>query len=335
MPDSAPSGTDPIEMSADAPLGEHSEAKDLDTGKSATQGGADLAVCICTFRRATVRQALESVAAQVLPADVSLTIIVVDNDSGPSAKQVVDEFRSGTGLRVEYCHAPGQNISRARNAGLDAAKGRWLAFLDDDETASPNWLARMLAASSGAAAVFGPCLAVYSADTPAWVRRGDYHSTRVPDTKGPIKTGHSGNSLIDMNYVRENKLRFDIALGLTGGEDTFFFREMYQKGGILKYAPDAVIHEETGPTRMTLRWIIRRRFRAGQSYALVAQRFDTHANWKRTLAAPLKIVACLSMSVVTTPIPSRAMWWLMRAVFHSGALSYMLGANLFHEYSAS
>jgi succinoglycan biosynthesis protein ExoM len=40
---------------------------------------------------------------------------------------------------------------------------------------------------------------------------------------------------------------------------------MYMRGGKLAYAPGAVVEEPTPLSRMTLGWLIKRRFRSGQS----------------------------------------------------------------------
>ena len=78
-------------------------------------------------------------------------------------------------------HCPASNISIARNACLDNSTGDFLAFIDDDETASNDWLVELMetAEATGADAVLGPVRAVYSDAAPGWMRRGDFHSTRA------------------------------------------------------------------------------------------------------------------------------------------------------------
>ena len=292
----------------------------------------DVTVCVCTFRRPSVLAAIESVASQKLPAGTRLNILVVDNDMTPSAQEIVESFRARTPAALEYRHAPGRNISAARNEALRAASTRWLAFLDDDEYAPPDWLARLLAARAGANVVFGPCQAIYPQGTPPWMRDGDYHSNRLPARKRPIDTGYTSNVLIDMNFVRRHMLQFDPALGRTGGEDTFFFQAMYRRGAVLRYAPGAVVREDVAASRLNLKWILRRKFRAGQVYALMFLRFDLAAYRRAALTSPLKILTCAVMSVATAFDARRAMWWVVRGTFHIGMLNYMLGGRVYEEY---
>jgi succinoglycan biosynthesis protein ExoM len=180
----------------------------------------DVTVCICTFRRPSILGAVESVTTQVLPDWISLQILVIDNDDTPSARNTIAPLCAKSSATIHYHHAPGRNISIARNAALDVVNTPWLAFLDDDESASPMWLAKLFSARSGAQAIFGPSEARYDHNVPFWISAGDYHSNRVLGNENPIKTGYTSNALIDMNFVRKFGLRFDLALGRTGGEDT-------------------------------------------------------------------------------------------------------------------
>ena len=206
-------------------------------------------VCICTFRRTSLVTALRSVINQAVSKETTYHVIVVDNDFDRSAEPLVCSLRAATGKNIEYLHAPGQNISLARNAALNACQTRWLAFLDDDETAASDWLNQLMVQCDGSAAIFGPCKAIYSESTPRWIRLGDYHSNRIKYRHGIIETGYTSNVLIDMDFVRAHNLRFDKSLGRTGGEDTIFFHAIYRSGGRLAYADDAIVYEEVSPTR--------------------------------------------------------------------------------------
>jgi succinoglycan biosynthesis protein ExoM len=293
----------------------------------------ELTVCICTFRRPSLFSAIDSIAKQSALTNASIRILVVDNDSEPTASSVTSEFRIRTNIPVDYKHVPGQNISTARNAALDAATTTWLAFLDDDEYASPNWLAELVASRNAANAVFGPCEAIYDDGTPDWIKQGDYHSNRITESKRTT-TGYTSNVLIDMAFVRRHGLRFDPELGRTGGEDTMFFHAMYRKGGVLKYAPNAVVYERVVPSRVNLTWIVRRRYRVGQVRALVSHKFDRAEYRRLAWTAPFKVATCAIMSFFTILSRSRSMWWLMRGVFHGGTISYALGASIHEEYRA-
>jgi glycosyltransferase involved in cell wall biosynthesis len=90
------------------------------------------------------RELLLRTLRSALRQDVGdLEVIVVDNGSedgtGEALRRVGDQR-----LRVVRHEPPG--VAEARNRGLDVARGRWVAFLDDDDLWSPKKLGRQLAA---------------------------------------------------------------------------------------------------------------------------------------------------------------------------------------------
>jgi succinoglycan biosynthesis protein ExoM len=293
---------------------------------------AEVTVCICTFRRPSVLRTIDSIARQQCRNGPLTLMLVIDNDDEPTAGNLITEFSQTARVAVSYIHAPAKNISIARNAALDAVTTPWLAFIDDDERAAPNWLAKLWAARSGANAIFGLSSAVYPDEAPRWLKEGDYHSNYVLDRNSPVNTGYTSNALIDMEFVRRHALRFDPALGTTGGEDTIFFHQMFRSRGALKYVRDAIVYEDVVPSRLHFGWVAKRRFRVGQIYAMMFYRFSFTDYLTVSVGAPLKITACLIMAAATMWRPSRSMWWLMRSIFHSGALSFALGFNVYEEY---
>ncbi len=80
-----------------------------------------------------LREAIDSVLAQTFQ---DLEIIVVDDASTDETRAVVAEY----GDRVRYVYHEGRRPNRTRNVGLDAARGRYVAFLDADD----KWLPEKL-----------------------------------------------------------------------------------------------------------------------------------------------------------------------------------------------
>lgn len=291
-----------------------------------------LDICICTYRRPSLDATLASIATQRLPDDVVLRVIIADNDVEPTRRDAITTAATGLGLDLHYVHAPARNISIARNACLDAATADWIAFMDDDEEAAPDWIARLLAARGDNQVVFGVAKARYSDPRiAAWVREGDFHSTSMGANDAPYK-GYTGNVLLDRSFVEEHGLRFDPALGQTGGEDTLFFRLMYDAGARFAYAPDAIVTEETPPARATLGWLVRRRYRSGQIHWLMARRFGDAGPLRLGGGAAIKLAYCLLRSALSAPKPATAASWLLRGMLHAGVLSSALGMAPYREY---
>ena len=104
-------------------------------------------------RPALLREALASLRAQTL-RDFE-TLVVADGGTAPPAELL--EPAPGEGGLTLLHRAPPHGRSRALNAGLDAARGRFIAYLDDDDLFLPHHLetlARFLAGSDSYRAAY-------------------------------------------------------------------------------------------------------------------------------------------------------------------------------------
>jgi glycosyltransferase involved in cell wall biosynthesis len=88
----------------------------------------------------TIRRAVDSVVAQTL---LDLEIIIIDDGSTDHTNEFITQFVSDR-LRV-IRHPQNRGSAAARNTGITAAQGRWIAFLDSDDTWMPDKLTRQVA----------------------------------------------------------------------------------------------------------------------------------------------------------------------------------------------
>lgn len=281
-------------------------------------------ICICTFRRPHIAETLRSVEAADRPEGTDLRVIVVDNDDTPSGERFVRETSAAMTLPVEYVHAPGANISIARNAGLDAATGDWVAFLDDDEVVEAGWLAALVdrQRGTGADAVFGHAIAVYGPDAPGWMVAGDFHSQRAAPRGGVVETGHTCNALLRWKGAPWRGERFDLGRGRSGGEDTEFFFRLRGMGAVYAIADDSLVREDVAPGRATLDWLLARRFRIGQSYAARATGLAGRVSLFGSAAA--KSAWC-HLRALPLRDPGARAFWLLRGRMHAGVCAGCLG----------
>lgn len=97
---------------------------------------------------ADLRECLDSVLAQTEP---DWECIVVDDGSTDSSADIAAEFAAADS-RFRLVSQPNAGQSVARNAGLDRARGEWVAFLDGDDTLHPEFLKTLLKAAKAEAA---------------------------------------------------------------------------------------------------------------------------------------------------------------------------------------
>lgn len=298
----------------------------------ATMPAGTVAVGVCTFQRPSVVDTLRTLEEQALPDDLRVSIIVVDNDRTPSARDTVAAFAARSRHEVIYRHAPSGNISIARNAALEEAERRgvrFFAFIDDDELAPANWLTRLVARLSqgDADVVVGPVRAVYAAEAPRWMQRLRLHDTRPelgPD--GRPRAGHSCNVIMDLGSAALAGRRFDLARGISGGEDTAFFNEAVQAGGRLALAPLAPVDEPVTASRATFSWLFRRRFRMGQTHGSLLRKNQGPAARLRALSlACAKAFYCAFFALVTAPVAAPRNANLLRGALHLGTIAALIG----------
>lgn len=236
-----------------------------------------VAVVIPTLRRPDdLARALRSVASQTGVEGRLAEVVIADNDPQGSARAVRDGMVDDYPVRLIYRHAPRPGVATARNAGLAATEAPLIAFLDDDEAASPGWLAALLAAqaTTGADVVFGPI----RGRTPPDVGWTGPYLDRFFSRLGPAHDGlidqpyGCGNSLMVRATALPGLAPFDVSADEVGGEDDVLFAGLAARGGRFGWAADAWVDEFAPAHRATLRYALTRAFAYGQGPSQSAAR---------------------------------------------------------------
>ena len=109
-------------------------------------------VIIPVYNRAEL---LKRTIASVLRQELAdFEILVIDDGSSDDIKSVVDGFSDA---RIRYHRQINRGASAARNAGIDLARGDYVAFLDSDDAYLPHHLATMLSLLQSAPGAVAYC----------------------------------------------------------------------------------------------------------------------------------------------------------------------------------
>lgn len=303
---------------------------------------AGFSICICTFRRPNLlRQLLRALESADLDG-LDCEIVIVDNDPAGSALPVIREWASRSPYPTVAVHVPTPSIALARNAAVHAARGKWVVFIDDDETPEPEWLWQLAATQHAERAdiVIGPVLPRYPAGTPVWVRDcGVFEPHRYPTgTRLKSREAYSGNALIRRSLLLQLPGPFEPSFGVTGGEDTMLFWDLEQRGARIVWCAEARAHETVPPARLRLRWILLRSFRGGQSFVRAeVERLRGVQRVSRTatlfLGALVRLPVALGLSAVMLPFSrARAVRFLRAAFAQCGKITALVG-HRYHEYA--
>ena len=82
-------------------------------------------------------ECIESILAQKI--NVPIEVLLIDDGSTDGCGEVCDKY-AARDERVRVIHQENQGLSAARNAGIDAAKGRYYSFIDSDDVVLPRFL---------------------------------------------------------------------------------------------------------------------------------------------------------------------------------------------------
>lgn len=228
-----------------------------------------ICIAVCTYRRSQHLEAcLSSLTLLARPEGIEFSILVVDNDAEGSARDTTRQQEASCPIKIHYCIEKKRGIPIARNRALDEAlqlNANWIAFIDDDEQATPDWIARLYRFAlkyPAQTAVHGRVVPVFPENTPKYVRE-TFHSGKIRPSGTKLERCATDNVLFPLSLTSELGIRFDETHPLAGGTDSVFFYESTRKGARIVECAEATVYETIFPGRLKLNWLISRKFRAG------------------------------------------------------------------------
>jgi glycosyltransferase involved in cell wall biosynthesis len=275
-------------------------------------------VIVCTYNRCDcLRAALESVAASVVSPPDEWEVLIVDNNSNDGTKAVAEEFCRRYPGRFRYAFESRPGKSYALNTGVREARGRFLAFMDDDVRVESTWLQNLTAAMedgpwSGAG---GRTLPAKMVPLPPWL--GFDHPFgmggilcayfNLGDEPRELDEAPYGTNMAFRKEVFEKYGGFRIDLGPRPGsqirnEDTEFGRRLLAAGERLRYAPFAVVYHPIPENRIRKDFFLAWYFDLGRANVReIGRRPDI---W----GIPRPFLTMLKAVIVT--VPARILRWL-------------------------
>jgi glycosyltransferase involved in cell wall biosynthesis len=231
-----------------------------------------ITVILCTYNRcASVAQTLESIAASVLPDSTEWEVLVVDNNSTDQTRDVIEDFCRRYPAHFRYLFEPSQGKSRALNAGIRAARGDILAFVDDDVTVAPMWLENLTKclrdgtwAGAGGRTVTGHAFSMpnwLSLEAPYYAGAAIAALFDLGDKTCQLDFPPYGANMAFRKAMFEKYGGFRTDLGPQPGsqirnEDTEFGRRLMAAGERLKYEPFAIVYHPILEARITKKYFL-------------------------------------------------------------------------------
>jgi GT2 family glycosyltransferase len=224
----------------------------------------DISIIVCTFNRAELlRGALASLYDLATDGAFTYEIVVVDNASTDATPAAIAAAAADSAVPLRGVHEPQKGVVAARNRGIREARGRWIAFFDDDQLADPRWLTEL-----HRGAVQKQCRVVGGAVRllmPADDRRALHPTVRMllgeslpssqPVRYGGRNTPGCGNLMVQRSVFDEVGV-FQTAID-GRGEDTDLYVRIERAGIDAWFLPGAIIHHLTPPARLEPQYLVK------------------------------------------------------------------------------
>jgi glycosyltransferase involved in cell wall biosynthesis len=197
--------------------------------------------------------------------------VVIDNCPNGSAKDLVEYYRTKTTF-LSYIHQPKAGVVHARNAGVAAAQGTYILFLDDDEIPCRNWLSAFKShAELDCTVAFGRIITRYAVVPDPKIKpmldrifNRDYALQDNADITAYHAELGTGNSMFHKERCFPKPNPFDDQFNRIGGEDVWLIKGLVKQGVALSWVPDAKVEELVPENRMTLEYLKLRRYNQGR-----------------------------------------------------------------------
>ena len=256
-----------------------------------------ISAIICTHNREQyLGAAIDTLLAQTIE---NYEIIVVDNASTDRTAEIVKtriENAQPNRPSLRYLHEETLGLSVARNTGAAAARGKIIAYLDDDAEASAGWLEALLTvfeADEKVAIAGGKVTLIWppEATPPRWL------SAELSSSLGAYDLGAQQTYIEQpeltprgLNYaVRKSFLDtvggFDTHLGRVGknllsNEEQQMTRLALSNNWRVVYVPEALAAHNVAPARMKPGWFLSRSWWQGISESYREQASGTTGLWQ-------------------------------------------------------
>ncbi|MCP5461993.1 MAG: glycosyltransferase family 2 protein [bacterium] len=240
-----------------------------------------LSVVVCTYNRdCMLAHCLRSLTNQTVDPK-QFEVIVVDNNSTDKTRYVILGYEEHFPY-IRSIKEPKQGLSNARNAGWRAAKGTYVAYLDDDAQAVPAWCERIIAAFETASpqpvAVGGVIHPWYEDYPPPWFS-DDLEIRSWGDSAGFLNSpdaryGFSGSNMAFRREVLETFGGFSDSFGMDGrtirmSEEVELFCRIYRSEPYFWYDPSIKVLHFAPFEHMTCRYRFKRGFQCGKARAQI------------------------------------------------------------------
>lgn len=249
---------------------------------------------ICTYNRnELLEKALKHIDNLRIPEQCELRVVISDNNPNKDAYSVYEKFKDFS-FELYYVHEPVAGIAYARNAILQKGveiNADYIAFIDDDEFPTPDWIAdlyEVMVESKADGSTSYPIQLIGDEEQPIpnHIKKRKRGSTR--------KICITNSVLFSADIVKKSNIWFDTSFGLMTGEDVDFFNRASGQGYKFVWDDKSLLYDIIPPNRLTMEFKLDRAFNNGYLKVFLARK-EGKANFGKLLRKAIFDLALFSI----------------------------------------
>ncbi len=229
-----------------------------------------LTIVVCTYNRSDwLPDCLSSLESQCNNELVEL--LLIDNNSTDATESIARELTDRL-PNSRYIFEGAQGLSHARNRGFKEARGKFVAYIDDDAKAEQGWakaIIHFFETHPDASGVGGQHKAFSPVPIPVWFPK-EYGSRSLGNETRLLQKGEwiSGTNMGFSKSALVEIGGFNPSIGMTGnkdsyGEETQLTIRMRERGMKIYYCAEMCVEHAILPYKLKLHWLLRSNFANG------------------------------------------------------------------------
>lgn len=191
-------------------------------------------------------ECLDSLCKQTLDHKDFEVIIILNGCCEPWKSQIANYITINSATNFRLIQTDEGGVSNARNIGLDNAKGEYIAFIDDDDYVSPNYLKAMLDAAGNNSVVLSDSYAFYDGEPEKEIKNYHPHAVYCKCKDLPkcsllhARAIFNGPcmKLLQSSFI--HSIRFDTSMSV--GEDSLFMLAISKNISNIRFADDRAVY---------------------------------------------------------------------------------------------
>jgi len=272
-----------------------------------------LSIVIATYNRAeALVRTLDSFVEQTLDP-VLWEIVTVNNNSADNTDARFAAWQAAhPKINARIVFEGKQGLSCARNCGIEASKGEYIAIIDDDELVNIRFCEAyytFFKTETSAAGAGGRIVPLYEYPVPVWLTK--YTERPIAGTLDlgekcipfPQRKFPGGGNMAIRRSILKKYDAFNPALGRTGniplaGEEKELFRRLHRAGEKIYYIPDAIIYHVIPESRFEPAYFRRLTRMSGVSERIRTLQHSLLAYLMRLLGEVVRWAMTLALALV-------------------------------------